>query len=96
VLLGHLDSPRGPAVFAGLAGLDPGARVRVSRADGSTLTFRVVRVEQRLRSRFPVTAVFWPTLRRELRLITCGGRYVRAAGGYQSNVIVFAVLDRDD
>ncbi len=96
VVLGHLDSPRGPAVFAGLAGLTSGARVTVSRADGSTLTFRVLRVEERLRSRFPVTEVFWPTLRRELRLITCGGSYVRAAGGYQSNVIVYAVLDRAD
>jgi hypothetical protein len=94
VILGHVDSPTGPAVFAGLAGLPAGARVLVTRADGSSVVFRVTRVEQRRRSRFPVEAVYWPTLRPELRLVTCGGRYDRARGGYQSNVIVFAVLER--
>jgi Sortase domain len=94
VILGHVDSPTGPAVFAGLAGLPAGARVLVTRADGSSVVFRVTRVEQRRRSRFPVKAVYWPTLRPELRLVTCGGRYDRARGGYLSNVIVFAVLER--
>jgi hypothetical protein len=94
VILGHVDSPTGPAVFAGLAGLHVGARVLVARADGSSVAFRVTRIEQRRRSRFPVQDVYWPTLRPELRLVTCGGRYDRARGGYQSNVIVFAVQQR--
>jgi hypothetical protein len=91
VILGHVDSPSGPAVFAGLAGLARGAAVRVARSDGSVVTFRVTRVELRARSRFPADEVYWPTLRPELRLITCGGRYDRSRGGYLSNVIVFAV-----
>jgi hypothetical protein len=94
VILGHVDSPTGPAVFAGIAELRAGARVLVTRADGSSVAFRVTRVEQRRRSRFPVQAVYWPTLRPELRLVTCGGRYDRARGGYLSNVIVFAVQQR--
>ena len=93
VILGHVDSPTGPAVFAGIAGLRAGARVLVTRADRSSVAFRVTRVEQRRRSRFPVKAVYWPTLRPELRLVTCGGKYDRARGGYQSNVIVFAVQE---
>jgi hypothetical protein len=93
VILGHVDSPTGPAVFAGVAGLRAGARVLVARADGSSVAFRVTRVEEHRRSRFPVEAVYWPTLRPELRLVTCGGRYDRARGGYQSNVIVFAVQE---
>jgi hypothetical protein len=93
VILGHVDSPTGPAVFAGVAGLRAGARVLVTRADGSSVAFRVTRVEQHRRSVFPVKAVYWPTLRPELRLVTCGGRYDRAGGGYQSNVIVFAVQE---
>ena len=28
----------------------------------------------------------------ELRLITCGGRYDRAKGGYLDNIVVFAML----
>jgi hypothetical protein len=91
VILGHVDSPTGPAVFAGLGGLRTGDRVLVTRADGSSVAFRVTRVELRRRSHFPVEAVYWPTLRPELRLVTCGGRYDRSRGGYLSNVIVFAV-----
>jgi hypothetical protein len=93
VILGHVDSPQGPAVFRGLAGLRPGTRVLVERADGSTVTFRVTRVAAFPRARLPVQQVYWPTVARELRLITCGGRYDRAAGGYQSNVVVFATAE---
>ena len=94
VILGHVDSPTGPAVFASLAGLRTGARIVVVRADGSAVRFRVTQVELHRRSRFPVEAVYWPTLRPELRLLTCGGSYDRARGGYLSNVIVFAVRKR--
>jgi hypothetical protein len=94
VILGHVDSPTGPAVFAGLSRLAVGALVRIARSDGSVITFRVDRVEQRERSSFPTDQVYWPTLRPELRLITCGGHYDRSRGGYLSNVIVFAVRER--
>lgn len=90
VILGHVDSPSGPAVFTGLASLRKGTRLYVDRADGSVVTFRVTRVQHYLRARFPVTEVYLPTLDPELRLITCGGRYIRSRGGYQSNVVVFA------
>ncbi|MBA2767967.1 MAG: class F sortase [Sporichthyaceae bacterium] len=94
VILGHVDSPQGPAIFSGLAGVRAGTRVIVDRADGSSVTFRVTRVELFLRARFPVAKVYLPTLARELRLITCGGRYDRSRGGYQSNVVVFATAER--
>ncbi|MGZ4615928.1 MAG: class F sortase [Actinomycetes bacterium] len=91
VILGHVDSPTGPAVFAGLSRLRRGDEVVVRRADGTTVTFTVDHLEQHARREFPAVDVYWPTLRPELRLITCGGQYVRRAGGYQANVIVFAV-----
>jgi hypothetical protein len=91
LLLGHVDSPTGPAVFSRVAGLATGTRVLVDRADGSTVTFRVTRVDHYPRARFPLQQVYWPTVRRELRLITGGGRYVASRGGYEDNVIVFAV-----
>jgi hypothetical protein len=93
VLLGHVDSPHGPAVFAGLSTVQRGARVLLDRADGSTVGFRVTRVELHKRTLFPKVRVYWPTLQRELRLITCGGQYFRSRGGYQSNVVVFATAD---
>jgi len=94
VVLGHVDSPSGAAVFARLSTVRRGARVLVDRADGSTIVFRVTRIEQHQRAKFPAVEVYWPTLQRELRLITCGGQYVRSAGGYQSNVIVFATAEK--
>jgi hypothetical protein len=93
VFLGHVDSPRGPAVFAALSTVRQGARVLLDRVDGSTVAFRVTRVELHKRTRFPKVRVYWPTLQRELRLITCGGQYIRSRGGYQSNVVVFATAE---
>ena len=90
MILGHVDSPDGPAVFAGLRGLDRGARIVIGREDGSRVVFRVARIETYDRSRFPTEAVYLPTLTPQVRLITCGGRYDRARGGYQANVVVFA------
>ena len=94
VILGHVDSPSGPAVFARLSELSRGSLVRVERTDGTTLAFRVTRIRRYPRVTFPVEQVYWPTLRPELRLITCGGRYDAARGGYQENVVVYAVAER--
>ena len=93
VILGHVDSPQGDAVFTGLADLKIGTPILVDTADGSTVTFRITRVEEHLQAKFPTDLVYLPTLDKELRLITCSGAYLKARGGYQSNVIVFAMAD---
>jgi sortase (surface protein transpeptidase) len=90
VVLGHLDSPTGPAVFARLSTLRRGDQVVVARADRTAATFVVEEVRHHDRDRFPTVDVYFPTARPTLRLVTCGGRYVKSAGGYQQNVIVFA------
>jgi hypothetical protein len=90
VVLGHVDSKRGPAVFFRLAKLRPGAAVYVDRADGSTARFRVKRLAQVPKSRFPTDLVFAPTLEASLRLVTCGGSIDPATRHYRDNVIVFA------
>ena len=94
VLAGHVDSDIGPAVFYGLSALRPGDRLRVDRSDHRTAVFSVDRVTAFAKSRFPTKAVNGETRDAELRLITCGGTYDPARGGYQSNVVVFAHLDR--
>jgi hypothetical protein len=45
------------------------------------------------KSRFPTEAAYGPTPDRALRLVTCGGDYVRSAGGYQDNVVVLALAE---
>jgi hypothetical protein len=82
-------------VFSRLARLRIGDEVAIRRTDGSTVKFTVERIERHSRRAFPVASVYWPTLAPELRLITCGGQYIRARGGYQENVIVFATLARE-
>ena len=92
VILGHVDSKRGPAVFYRLRELRAGDPVVVVRADGSRVRFVVERVEQYPKRRFPTEDVYYPTLQPKLRLVTCGGDFDPAAGHYRDNVIVFASL----
>lgn len=92
VILGHLDSVTGPAVFFHLSSLRAGSQVLVSRADGSTATFVVQRVASFRVDSFPTEQVYGLTTDPELRLITCGGQYSFAQRRYLSNVVVFAVL----
>ena len=90
VVLGHVDSHTGPAVFARLRELRPGAAVVVTRQDGSQVRFTVDGTLTFAKSAFPTEATYGPAPGPVLRLVTCGGDYVRGAGGYQSNVVVFA------
>jgi sortase (surface protein transpeptidase) len=92
VILGHVDSKTGPAVFYRLRALQPRDIIRVSLADGRILIFRVQRLERYPKDEFPTQAVYFPTLDRELRLITCGGEFDFAAGSYRDNIVVYATL----
>lgn len=94
VLAGHVDSETGPAVFYALSALHPGDEVTVDRSDHRTAVFSVDRVAAYAKKTFPTRAVYGRTPDAELRLITCGGTYDADHGGYQSNVVVFAHLDR--
>ncbi len=92
VVAGHVDSVDGPAVFARLDELAPRDEVFVDRADGTTAVFTVTRLGRHPKSDFPTEAVYGPTPRAELRLVTCGGEFDRSARSYLDNVVVTAVL----
>lgn len=92
VILGHVDSTAGPAVFHRLRELDQGARIVVTRADGSTVDFEVQRVERHAKTSFPTDDVYFPTLHPTLRLVTCGGAFDHDTGHYRDNVVAFARL----
>jgi sortase (surface protein transpeptidase) len=94
VILGHVDSKSGPAVFFRLRELRRGDQVRVTRADGSSVRFVVTRTEEYLKAQFPTEPVYFPTLNPELRLVTCTGVFDPATKHYRSNFIVFASLTR--
>jgi sortase (surface protein transpeptidase) len=92
VILGHVDSKRGPAVFFRLRELRQGDAVTIGRADGSSVRFVVQRTEQHPKDRFPTDDVYYPTLTPALRLVTCGGEFDATVGRYRSNLIVFATM----
>jgi sortase (surface protein transpeptidase) len=90
VVAGHVDSVDGPAVFSRLRDLAPGEEVLVDRADGTTVRFTVTELGRYPKEDFPTEAVYGPTTRAELRLVTCGGHFDRSARRYEDNVVVFA------
>jgi hypothetical protein len=90
IIVGHIDSYAGPAVFFRLSELRPGDRVYVRRADGTLAVFRVTSVRMYPKDGFPTQAVYGPTPDAELRLITCGGVFDRERGSYLSNVVAYA------
>lgn len=93
VILGHVDSTRGPAVFFRLRELVRGDRILVRMSDGSSTHFAVTRVVTYPNDEFPAHRVYAGTPgRATLNLVTCGGAYDADAGGYQANVVVFADL----
>lgn len=92
VILGHVDSTSGPAVFYRLIALRPGDIIRVGLANKRVLAFRVRRIARYPKDKFPTEAVYFPTLDRELRLITCGGSFNQAVRSYRDNVVVYATL----
>lgn len=90
VVVGHVDSTTGPAVFYRLSDLEEGDRIEIVRSDGSIAVFRVAATEMVLKDEFPTEAVYGPTVEPTLRLITCGGSFDRSAQSYQGNYIVYA------
>jgi Sortase domain len=92
VILGHVDSYRGPAVFFGLRNLVVGDRVAVKLADGATARFAVIGIATYLKANFPAQLVYGPRPYGALQLVTCGGVFDRATGSYLSNVVVYTAL----
>jgi sortase (surface protein transpeptidase) len=91
IMLGHVDTFKGPAVFYGLGALHKGQEIDVARNDHTTAVFSVDAIAVYSKDAFPSQQVYGPTIRPELRLITCGGGYT-ASTGYLGNVVVYAHL----
>jgi Sortase domain len=91
VIVGHVDSRAGPAVFYRLAELGPGDPIEVALTDGTVARFAVTDTFETRKAAFPTEAVYGPTAGPTLRLITCAGRFDRDARHYLSNLVVYAV-----
>jgi sortase (surface protein transpeptidase) len=92
VILGHVDSYQGPAVFYRLREIRPGDHVEVTREDGSITQFEVTSVHTYPKTEFPAEQVYASVDGSHLQLVTCGGQFDNEARSYQSNVVVFTRL----
>lgn len=92
IIVGHVDSPKGPAVFWRLGELKPGQIIEIKRADGKTVNFKVNNVKQFEQNDFPTKEVYGNINHAGLRLITCGGSLNRLTGQYSHNTVVYATL----
>ncbi|MFF0427003.1 class F sortase [Streptomyces sp. NPDC004520] len=91
VVVGHVDTPNGRAVFYDLGALGKGHRVEIARRDGRTAVFAVYGVEVVPKEGFPAARIYGDSGFPELRLITCGGTFTEE-NGYAANVVVSARL----
>jgi hypothetical protein len=92
IVVGHVDTETRAAVFYGLSTIAPGALVEITRDDGTVADFSVEAVEVVPKDHFDANRVYGSAGRPELRLITCGGDFDKAAQAYSANVVVFAAL----
>ena len=92
VILGHVDSYQGPAVFFNLRSLVAGDMVDVNLADGVSAQFKVTSVVMYLKTGFPDDQVYAAHGYGALQLVTCGGTFDSQTDHYLSNIVVYTSL----
>lgn len=92
VILGHVDSYQGPAVFYRLGSLHPGDEVEVALTNHTVAHFAVTTVTTYPKAQFPAEAVYAPHGGTALNLVTCGGEFDTRTRSYLSNVVVTTTL----
>ena len=92
VIVGHVDSKTGPAVFYRLRALLPGDVIKVVLENGMTVRFVAHSMRTVPKDDFPTKLVYAKTREPTLRLITCDGVFDESTGHYRDNYIVFARL----
>jgi sortase (surface protein transpeptidase) len=94
VILGHVDSYRGPGTFFYLKEMKAGNTITVVLADGTVTYFVVTRVMEFAKTTFPDRLVYGSHGFASLELVTCGGVFDHSTGHYESNIVVFSRLVR--
>jgi sortase (surface protein transpeptidase) len=92
IILGHVDSYKGAAVFFYLGQLVVGDTVEIERNDGSVAVFKVSGYERVAQNEFPTERVYGNIPYAGIRLITCSGTYDKKTNRYDRNLIVYGEL----
>ncbi len=93
VIAGHIDTTSDRAPFSQLKALAAGTVIQVGRQSLTALNYRVVSVELMAKDSFNGDALFRRDGPHELKVVTCGGRWLDERMDYSDNVIVTAVLE---
>ncbi|MEV7022739.1 class F sortase [Kitasatospora sp. NPDC093558] len=91
VVLGHADTPQGPAVFRRLGSLRRGDLIDITRSDRHTARFAVDAVEADAKTAYPDERVYGSGADPQLRLVTCDGGPAEASGDAGA-LVVYAHL----
>lgn len=91
VVAAHVDTTSESAPFSQLKSLPAGSIVTVQRHGAPPLAYRVIRVELMAKDAFDGASVFRRDGPPQLKLVTCGGRWLDEQQDYGDNVIVTAV-----
>lgn len=91
VVAAHVDTTSDTAPFSQLKSLAPGTLVTVQREAAAPVTFRVTGVELMSKDAFDGASIFRRDGPPQLKLVTCGGRWLDERQDYGDNVIVTAV-----
>jgi LPXTG-site transpeptidase (sortase) family protein len=89
VLAAHLDSRKfgnGPLVRA--KELKPGAAMTLRDSEGTRHAYRVKQVDTFRKTALPYAQLFRQSGPERVVLVTCGGKFDRGRGGWDSNVVV--------
>jgi len=92
VILGHVDSYTGPAVFFQIRTPRAGNQVNVSLADGAVAHFRVSAMAMYAKDQFPARQVYAPHGGSARQLLTCGGTLNSVTRSYLSNIVAYTTL----
>ena len=92
VILGHVDSYEGPAVFFSLGQVHVGDPIEIEREDGSVVVFSITGYERVEQTAFPTDRVYNDISHAGIRLITCSGIFDKGAQRYSHNLIVYGEL----
>jgi sortase (surface protein transpeptidase) len=93
VVAAHVDTTSDRAPFSQLKGLAAGTLITIERYGAPALNYRVRSVELMAKDRFDGGSLFRRDGPHQLRLVTCGGRWLDEKQDYSDNVIVTAELE---
>jgi hypothetical protein len=88
-MIGHLDTKRGPGLFARVPRVPIGAGIQITDRRGEVHSYEVVGRAQVRKDRFPTSEVYGSASSPVLVLVTCGGPYTEGRG-YRDNILLYA------